>query len=204
MNCLQPSALLVTSLGLLAATSFSVQAQITIDVGTFQLLPDKPDQTVILNVSGVSAAAALDFYVQIADGFPNVQGSTIDGPNITSVDIVSGTLFESNNEGGQFGAGLGLQHQYRGVLTPVGITVSGSDVLATLKIDTTGFTDGSWALNVKDVHNGPTTFYNSTFQPLPATITDGFITIVPEPTAFGLVFGVLGMGWAACRRLGRR
>jgi len=188
---------------LLAATSLSLRAQITIEVGTFQLLPDTPDQTVILNVAGVSGAAALDFYVQIADGFPNVQGSTIDGPNIASVDIIAGTLFESNNDGGQFGSGLGLQQQYRGVLTITDTTVSGSDVLATLKIDTTGFTDGKWALNLKDVHNGPTTFYTPTFQPLPANITDGFISIVPEPTAFGLVFGVLGMGWAVCRRLGR-
>ncbi len=183
----------------------NTEAQVFINVGTHGLLPDTPDQPVSLTVSGVQAVAGLDFYVQIGDGFPNVPGSSTDGPNITSVDIVTGTLFAGNNDGGQFGTGLGLQQQYRGVLTLSG-TVSGSGLLATLEIDTTGFASGTWALNVENVFNGPTTFYNSNFDPILANITDGFITIVPEPAGYGSLMGVFALGIAASLRAmqGRR
>jgi hypothetical protein len=186
--------------GLAAFCAFNAQAQLTINVGNFQLLPNTPDQTVTLNVSGVSGAAALDFFVQVADGFPTVPGSTSNGPNITSVDIVTGTLFASNNDGGQFGAISDPQRWYRGVLTQPNTTVSGSGTLATLKIDTTGFTSGSWTLNVKNVFNGQTTFYDANFNPIAANITDGTISIVPEPSAYGLAMGALVIGFGFFRR----
>jgi PEP-CTERM motif len=194
------SGMLLVCIGLAAASTCSTQAQLTINAGTVQLLPDTPDQTVTLNVSGVQGAGALDFYVQVGDGYPTVPGSTRNGPNITSVDIVSGTLFASNNDGGQFGSISDPQHWYRGVLTLSG-TVSGDGVLATLKVDTTGFTEGTWALSVKDALNGPTTLYDASLDPIPANITDGFITVVPEPATYGLAIGVLLMGFGLCRRL---
>lgn len=185
---------------LLGASQFKTEAQLTVNIGTIELLPNAPDQIVTLQVSGVSGAAGLDFYVQVADGFPNVPGSAEDGPNITSVDIVAGTLFASNNDGGQFGSGLGDQHQYRGVLTDSG-TVSGSGLLATLTLDTTGITTGSWALNLDDVFNGPTVFYDVNFDPITAILTDGTITVVPEPRAYPLAAALLLTAGIVGRRL---
>ncbi|MFO1499943.1 MAG: hypothetical protein U1G07_16390 [Verrucomicrobiota bacterium] len=196
---LQPLALSAS----LLATALSAQAQFAINIGTVQVQPNQANQQIFIDVSNVSSAGALDFYVQIADGFPDVPGSTQNGPNITAVDIVTGTLFDGNNDGGQVGSGLGLQHQYRGVLTQTG-TVSGSGRLATVTIDTTGFNSGSWALRVGTVHNGPTQFYDTNFDPLPGNITDGTLAIVPEPAAYAMAMGILAFGFVSVRRCCRR
>jgi hypothetical protein len=186
---------------LAAAATLDVRGQI-VDVGSHDLLPNTPDQVITINVTGVSGARGLDLYVQVGDGYPDVSGSVNDGPNITSVDVVTGTLFDSNNLGGQSGSGLGLQNRFREVLTAHD-TVSGSGLLATLRIDTTGFTSGTWSLSLKDVFNGTTTFFDASLNPIPINITDGSITVVPEPVASGVVAGLLLLAVVLCRRFAK-
>jgi hypothetical protein len=169
-----PARLLVCAIAAcLTFFSHAAAAALSITVGTHTLAPNTPNQTVQLFVAGGEAIEALNFNAQIADGGPEL-GGTIDGPNITSADIVNGTIF-NNRSTGQQNPGSFPQLAIR-TTTTAGGTVPGAGLLATLVIDTTGFTSGKYPLNLFDTLNGPTDFALT-----PVTITDGFI-LVPEPS----------------------
>jgi hypothetical protein len=173
------------AVGLFLASS--ANSALIIDVGGHELLPDTPNQTVQVFVSGGDAVQGLNFYAQVADGGP-AAGGTITGPSITAVNILSGTIFASNNAG-QDDPGSLPQLAARTTTTASG-TVSASGLLATLTFDTTGFTTTqSWALSLGDTLNGPTDFAG-----VPITITDGSISVIPEPESvaiLGLVMSAL-------------
>jgi hypothetical protein len=162
----------------------------TILVGEHNLLPDTPGQTIQIFVTGGNAVQGLNFNGQVADGGPEVGGS-IDGPNITSADILTGTIFGSNNTGQQ-DPGSFPQLAIRTTSTSSG-TVTADGLLATLSIDTTGFLKGSWPLKLGDTLNGPTDFAG-----IPITITDGSIA-VPEPAGAALLL-IAGAGVTTRRR----
>jgi hypothetical protein len=201
MNSFRQTVVILASLGLLAVSALSTQAQI-INVGNIELLPNTPNQLVTINVSGGVQVEALDFWVQIADGL------NLSGPQITSVDIVTGTIFAGNN-GGQYGSSATQQPQrwYQTTDTLiVGTTVPTSGLLASLRIDTTGVAPGSYALNLKDVtgSSGGTAFWDTTFaNPVFPLITDGTLTVVPEPQQYALVAGLGLLGLAFGRRFVR-
>jgi hypothetical protein len=157
-------------------------------VGDNILASNTPDQTVQIFVTGHDAVQGLNFYAQIADGGPEA-GGVVDGPNITAVDVLSNTIFAPNNEGQQNPGSL-PQLAARTTTTLSG-TVDAEGLLATLTIDTTGFTTGSWPLKLTGTLNGSTDFAG-----LPISITDGSISL-PEP---GFVSTVIGIGLMLRRR----
>ena len=150
----------------------------TIVVGTHTLLPNQPNQVIEIRVTGGDPVDGLNFYVQVADGGPELvalgllpAGQGIDGPAITGADLISGTIFAANNDGQQVPPGN--QPQVAGFLitTDVG-TVAADGLLARLTLDTTGFTSGSWPLMLADTWNG-----DADFAGLAAVITNGVIQI---------------------------
>jgi hypothetical protein len=143
-------------------------------VGNHQLQPNTPDQTIEIQVSGGDAIEGLNLYAQVADGGPAEGGSDL-GPSITA-DILTGTIFAGNNSGSD-STGSSPQVAARNTLTDSG-TVPASGLLATLTLDTTGFFAGSWGLFLENTVNGATDFAG-----VAADITDGNITIVPEPAS---------------------
>ena len=147
-----------------------------IDVGNHVLQPDDPGQTIQVFVSGGDLVEGLNFNAQIADGGPEA-GGAVRGPHITTADIVTGTIFANDNTG-QRDPGSFPQIAIRRTTTNDDDTVMAQGLLATLAIDTTGFTSGTFPLKLGDTLNGPTNFAG-----VPAMITDGSISIVPEPTA---------------------
>jgi len=161
-----------------------------IEVGTHELLPNTPSQTVRLFVSGGDAVQGLNFNLQVADGGPEVPGGSIDGPAITDVDILTATIFDGNNTGAQdVLQDLGLDYPQAAVYTTTTLsgTVAADGLLATVTIDTTGFYYGTWDLRMEDTFNGPTDFAG-----IGATVLDGSITIqggvgVPEPASVALL-----------------
>jgi len=180
----------------------------TIDVGSFLLDPDTPGQQIFLEIQGtpgVDEAQGVTLNVQVADGYPDfVPGdppTTIDGPNITAVDLVGpGTVFGSvPNTGPSFIAQL-EQIWVVGTTTASG-SVTTDGVLAVVTIDTTGWFagDGPWELRLKETLNGDTILAG---LPSALTIINGTIA-VPEPSALllGLVGGALFLCW---RRRPRR
>jgi hypothetical protein len=161
----------------------AIGAQPTILVGDHSLQPEQAGQTIILNVSGGDFVAGLNFNAQVADGGSEA-GGTINGPKITGVDLLTGTPFAGNNTGQTEGGGVPQVAIY--TVTTQNGTVSADGKLATLTLDTTGIAPGVYSLSLFETLNGPTSFLSGTGDTIDAAITDGSITIVPEPTIMAL------------------
>lgn len=150
-----------------------------IAVGSHVLLPNTAGQVIQIYVIGEVAVQGLNFNIQVADGGPEAAawGGSIDGPEIQGLDIITGTIFASSNTGGgddsdgAYPADSIPQWEFRDTTTNSG-TVVANGLLATVTIDTTGFTSGSWSLVIGETVNGPTDFAG-----LAAVITDGTITL---------------------------
>jgi hypothetical protein len=165
---------------------------IVIDVGDHFLVPNTAGQTIVLLVSGSEPVDGLNLNVQVADGGPGV-GGMISGPSITSVDLLTGTIFAPNHTAPQ-DPGSFPQLAIRTVNTSSGAVLAAGQ-LVTLTVSTVGFVDGTWELKLSDTLNGPTDFAG-----VPATITDGSITLraIPEPN------GILGLLLPAALPVRRR
>ena len=182
----------VALLGLLSDSEAFGQV---INVGAHSLLPDTPGQTIEIRVSGGAAVQGVDFNVQIADGFPT--GGTVDGPNITGVDIIgtalNPTIFFGNANAPQV---LRQDPQMWSLFTTTQSgTVVANGLLGILTIDTTGWFTGNWTLALGNTQEGPTDF-----TLVNATITDGSITVVPEPVSSVAVATLLLAGAVFLRR----
>lgn len=142
-------------------------------VGHHELLPNTANQTIEISVSGGDAVQGLGLYVQVGDGGPDLTGSD-EGPNITEIDALTGTIFDGNNTG-QFL--LGSFDLFRAVSVTTGDGSVGADgLLATITFDTRDIDSGSWPLLL-----GSTAVARSDFAGIPIEITEGSITVVPEP-----------------------
>lgn len=175
-------AILVTASVPLITVAASTGAVITI--GSTPLLPNSPGQSVQIFVSGGNLVEGVNLNVQLADGGPGV-GGLEEAPRITSVDLLSGTIFAGNVFGGvPMDPGSFPQLAIRSLLTDFG-SVPASGLLATLTIDTTGFFVGQWSLSLSGTLNGDTNFLD-----VPAEVINGTITIsravVPEPGLTGV------------------
>jgi hypothetical protein len=177
---------ILLSLVLGAAIAPLAGATPIIDVGNHLLLPNLPGQTILIYVTGGDAVEGLNLNVQVADGGSELAmfGGSIDGPAISDLDIVTGTIFDGNNQGADDPEGLlggdFSQIELRTILTDSG-TVAADGLLVTLTIDTTDYFSGQFDLRLFDTLNGP-----SDFAGIAASITDGTITIVPEPGTLAL------------------
>jgi hypothetical protein len=173
----------------------TIWATPVIVVGEHELLADTADQLIEIMVSGGDSVQGLNLRLQVADGgtHPDAGGS-IDGPKISNIDLVSGTIFDGNNTG-QNGL-LSLPQVWVQSITTANGMVAADGMLATVMIDTTGFMDGEFDLRVGETLDGATDFAG-----VPVDITDGSIRIVPEPASFlGMLAGI-GMICAALRRV---
>lgn len=177
----------------------------SISVGAHRLEPDKAGQVIQIHVTGGEAVDGLDFFLQVADGGPEVGGS-IDGPAITNVDIFTATAFDGNNTGEHADGSLTPQFWQSGTSTKSG-TVTADGPLATVTIDTTGFfsTDAvtTWHLKMADTFMGDSRL-ESPPPRVSTVITNGSI-LVPEPSHLGgLVLGGMCLAWLRARRRRRR
>lgn len=184
--------------GLIGCGLLGVRAmgQIVIDVGDYTLLPNTPGQTISIRVSGGAAVQGLNFNVQVADGYPT--GGSIDGPNITGLDLLgtasNPTIFFANNSGARTPVRSDPQVWSESLTTGSG-TVNASGLLAVVTVDTSGWFGGSWSFALGNTQEGATDFAG-----LPATITDGTITVVPEPASATVVGVGLLLGGLWLRR----
>ena len=184
----------------------------TIDVGDQVLFPDMPGQTIQIRVTPGDPAeeiAGMDLFAQIADGGPDlgVPGSHIDGPVFADADMEAGTIFQptpivappSILTGGQIIVG-GVILQEEGAVVPA------DGLLVTLTVDTTGFfaddPNNPWDLKLTDTLDAPTTLLDGGEIPLPIplTIFNGTITLVPEPSTIAMLLGLAGILLAVVAR----
>jgi len=163
-------------------------------VGQHDLLANTADQPVRIMVSGADEVQGLNFRAQVADGgtHPDIGGS-IEGPRITDVDLVSGTIFDGNTMGQSDVLSL-PQISVQAATTSAG-TVMAEGLLATVTLDTTGFFEGTFGFSLADTRDGATDFAG-----IPIGITDGSIRIVPEPSAAMLLLAAAALlPWFAFR-----
>ncbi|MEX0778067.1 MAG: PEP-CTERM sorting domain-containing protein [Phycisphaeraceae bacterium] len=172
------------------------QAAPIIFAGDHTLLPNTPGQIIQIMISGAAEDPEIEgvnLYLQI--------GNANSGPVITALELVNGTIFQgTTNFADDLGTVPAPQWQAaQGVtlLSPASIPVPSNGVLATLTLDTTGLTSGSWSLILDPSAIGTTDFGGA-----PATLINGTLSI-PEPASLVLLAG-LGVGWMGRRRASER
>jgi hypothetical protein len=182
---------------LLAATlclvlSVSAHAALVINVGTIWLDPDLPNQERALSVTGGDPVQGFNLRAQIGDGTgPNPE------PVFQSIDFTGGIWDgHAKSVGGGPVAGAPQYAQAWVALNTQNDTTSANGVLVKLIIDTTGLHSGNFGLLLAGTDIGE----DSDFAPLSATITNGTLTILPEPATFGL----LALGGIGCMFTRRR
>lgn len=180
--------------GIVLLAAGSVSADMYIDVGDHMLLPDTPGQIVRIMVSTDAGdmVGGCNLNAEIAGGGPAYGGEF--GPAITAVDMEAETIFAGITEGATDIGSL-AQLAICSIVTTGG-TVLADGLLATLTIDTTGFTTpgSTWTLELGQTLNGPTDF-----APAPAIISEGTIQLIPEPTTLALL-GLSGLALLHRRR----
>ncbi|MBN2475541.1 MAG: PEP-CTERM sorting domain-containing protein [Pirellulales bacterium] len=202
---------------LLLAVSPALAA--TISVGTHELLPGTAvgadSQVIGIWVEaedGDPPIAGAVIEIQVGDGGPAAGGTTA-GPRIVAVDVVSSggvsdlpgnpeRVFSQHPNTGNVGPGA-IVPQVASVGTTLGESSPGvpapgfvaNGLLCTITLDTTGFTvdDGPWDLILSQTLNGATVLNEDTPEalPIPLTVADGSIVIVPEPATIVMLLGLL-------------
>ena len=204
-----------------ASGSAGESGPLFVEVGTHQLMPNEPGQWVTLTARNESASpvvlAGLNFNVQIADSGPVREGGfgLIDGPNITQVDLVTGTLFAGTHTGTTPAAGNVPQAGLWTVTTLTGtLSLAPGQVvtLARVEIDTGGFqSQESWTLSLTAGAPGGLQSTTSFVRLVDGGLVDAVdvrfnpgLVVVPEPRS---VAGVAALGlavWVCARGVRRR
>lgn len=166
-------------------SAVSMAATPKIDVGTILLQPNKSNQMVQVFVTGGDAVSTFNLRAQIGDG---VNPS----PIFQSVSFTGGMWDAyANTVTGEVPAGYEQYAQYSVALNAANQTVPASGLLATLIIDTTGFTTDAYyplKLSGADLIKDDSNFATAGGADLAADITNGLIhVVVPEPGSLSLL-----------------
>jgi hypothetical protein len=182
-----PKSFLPAVVAALCATSVAGAAT-TINVGSYLLLPNTPDQVIQIPVSGSDLAPGADLAVQVGDGGPELANYGLPpgtpGPAISQIDFGAGTIFSVPGAQQFTSSGNIPQVWFTNVVlgnSPANVMANG--MLANLTINTTGFSNGSFGLLLKNVVPGllaPNGYSTDLTDQVPnLTINNGSITIIP-------------------------
>lgn len=199
----------VISTSVLALIASWTQAAVLLPISTFDLAPNTPDQQIQFHFTsdGTAGAAGLEFNIQIADGGTGVGGS-ISGPSITSIDLVTGTIFDSLSPNVTIDANFPQMQVHSLDLDSSTASIPpGQLLLATATIDTTGFSTigQTWDLKLGGTLNGDTRFFDAGASELGFdSISNGSLRIanspVPEPEDYAMMAGAGLVAFAAINR----
>ncbi len=173
---------------LLTFSALSASAA-TINVGDHNLQPNLAGQEIQFFITGGEMISGVNIYLQVGDGGPEKGdygfAAGTSGPKITSLDLKTGTIFKDEADSAIDLIGIPQVAQYYIAITRANGTVPASGLLMTAYLDTTGFTGGTWNLAMKETIDG-TYSSNLGVSSFALDITNGSITIVPEPASLGL------------------
>jgi len=174
-------------IGFLSAVA-GAQSVPSIVVGNDVLLPNWPTvQTIQLNVTGGQPVNGLVLDAQIADGGPGSGGTA--GPSFAPLnptvssspaDLITGTIFASNNAGQQDNTSVPSQ-SYSGSLITSSGTVNANGLLATMGVSTSAIGPGTYTLKLARFINAPDTTslgVDSNFNPIIPNITNGNLVVL--------------------------
>lgn len=187
-----------------------------VDVGVHHLQQDRAGQWVTLQVRNESDAevllSGLNLNFQIADSGPSSEGGfgVIDGPNISQVDLVTGTLFAGNHTGTSPTAGNVPQAGLWTVTTAGGTVSLAPGAVATLariELNTEGFFGNrSWDVSLVAGPSGGFRSASSFVQLGPGGLVQTMDirfnpgrVVIPEPGTVVAAVAVGLLGWAATR-----
>jgi len=180
---------------LVLSLSTAIAAPI-IDVDDHLLQANQEGQQVLIYVTGTETVSGLNFYIEIAneDGTP-----ASEGPVLTAIDVVgSGTVFQGYT---LMDSQVYSRLAYAYVDTE-GTPVTANGLLARVTISTLGYSSGTWALKLMGAQFGELAL-DTDFAGQAAAITNGTITVVPEPPMYvNLLFLPIAgaASWAFLRR----
>jgi hypothetical protein len=178
----------------------AARGEIVIDVGNHFFQPGET-KTFPLYVTGGDEVQGVSLCLQIGDGGSD-NGGVDSAPVFVAVDVIGpGTIFSSSNQG-QADFSYPLFWDAEVVTDNVNSTptVSAEGVLAYITIDATGTSAGqtfSLALTGTGIGLFGKPGIDANFAGIPATITNGLITIVPEPGSIGLLCGIFAVPFFA-------
>jgi hypothetical protein len=163
-------------------------------VGDHRIVPDGLSQVPIFieRTEGDRDLLGIELAIQIGDG--------TSGPTIGNVDLVTETIFESNNTGSRDKGSLPRQAFWETTTATGAVPIPESGLLATVEIDARGWTAGNFDLSLTSVLGASTVLYDDRANVVPpnnGAEIKGSVTIVPEPS--GLLIGA-GFGAALLRR----
>lgn len=176
----------VASDGVLESAPVEVTIRVdapVVTVGQFSLRPNTPNQQVPIYVSGGQAISGLNLYVQVGDGGPErvdlgLPAGT-DAPSITGIDLTSGTIFAGVPDAPFVDLALPQVGFASLAIVEPNTSVTADGLLATVTIDTTGFFDGSFDLQLSPVlPDGPEGGLHTDFGAVPASVVNGRIHVV--------------------------
>ncbi len=140
--------------------------------------------------------AGVQLAMQISDG-------TV-GPKIGAVDLVTGTIFESNHTGSRDKGSLPRQAFWETTTAAGTVPIPATGVLATIEVDTTGLKSGAFVLKLTSVLGASTVLFDGLANPVipnNGQEIEGTLTVVPEPTGLLMCVGLGIVLWRA--RMGR-
>lgn len=177
---------------LIAAAAPSVQATPTINVGNISLLPETDNQIVTLVVSGGDSVTGFDLRAQINDGKgPNPE------PVFKAVGFSGGTIWDAHPVTPTGGPVVQFPQDAQAsvVFNLTGDAVSATGNLVNLTISTVGFDSGTFPLMLASTDDirADSAFIGIGGLTIPASITNGTLTITPEPASPVLLGAIVGL-----------
>ena len=165
-----------TIVAMLAVVSVA-QAGLVVDAGNWNLLPNQAGQQISVTISGSGNVTNATLVMEII-------GSS-SKPIFTDGDIISGTIFASNNTDAPVYDFIGSL-AYLDIATLTGTTsVNDNLLLANIIVSTVGITSGTYALKLTGTQWGDTLV--GTDPVTSVSYLEGSINVVPEPVSLVLL-----------------
>jgi hypothetical protein len=165
------------------------EAAVNVIIGNHNLAGGSASQVVVVEVSGGDPISGFNLRAQIGDG----SGAGLE-PKFADVQYTPGTIWDGKNAtliGSGPEAGFESLASKSITLNTVGDSVNAGSPAAQnllrLVIDTTGFASGTYPLKFSNTDYGINSSYQNTGGEQFLNVTDGSITIVPEPATAGVL-----------------
>lgn len=205
----------VLSLALVLGLAATASAALTVTVGHYSVLPGTLTVNIPVSLTGPDLISQTNINVSLvpSNALPGDLGGNVPTPTITWLgapsDVAQNFMSTTTHLFGDAGSDAYDVFVFENLATPsspigTGAGGAGANILINLVVNLTGFENlagTTWKIVMgADNANGSTDFANLSGG-IAATVTDGSVTIVPEPSTIMLgLFAATGLGVVALRK----